>query len=183
LISRDVSGWHEACNDHTKMRRDELDPAVRRLAIEGNAMDRPIVRPRWHRWRWPLGGAAAAAALIGLVALTPAPEHVQRVAADSVTIGEVVRGQFDDEVAVRAIVTPLRTVVLDAVAGGRVQRVLVDDGQLVAAGQPLAELANVTLQLDVLAREAQVAEQLNLLRSQELSLERRRVPALPPVKA
>jgi HlyD family secretion protein len=99
------------------------------------------------------------------------------VAADSVTIGQVSRGQFDDDVAVRTVVTPAKTVYLDAVAGGRVQRVLVEDGQLVAAGQPIAELSNATLQLDVLTRETQVAEQMNLLRSQELNLERGRLDA------
>ena len=52
---------------------------------------------------------------------------------------------------------------------------LVEDGASVVAGQPLAVLSNATLQLDVIAREADVSQQLNNMRSQELELQRSRL--------
>jgi HlyD family secretion protein len=87
----------------------------------------------------------------------------------------VTTGSFDDFVPLRARVTPLVTVFLDAVEGGRIDRVLVEDGAEVTPGQPLAVLSNATLQLDVIAREADVSQQLNNLRSQELELQRSRL--------
>lgn len=140
-------------------------------------MDRALPRPRWRRWRWPAAVALLVAGLSVLVARTPAPGSTQSVAADRVTVGAVVRGPFVDDLPVRASVLPLTSVYLDAVEGGRVERVLVEDGARVTAGALLAELTNASLQLEVLSRETQVAEQMNALRTQELNLERSRLDA------
>ncbi|MCA3214505.1 MAG: biotin/lipoyl-binding protein, partial [Burkholderiales bacterium] len=140
-------------------------------------MDRALPQRRWTRWRWPAAGALLLAGLAVVVARAPAPGSTQSVAADRVTIAAVVGGQFVDDLPVRATVLPLTSVYLDAVEGGRVERVLVEDGARVKAGTLLAELSNASLQLEVLSREAQVAEQMNALRAQELNLERNRLDA------
>jgi HlyD family secretion protein len=62
------------------------------------------------------------------------------------------------------------TVYLDAVEGGRVERKLVEDGAQVAQGQLLAVLSNAELQLSTLEKQAEVEQQLNNMRSQELAL-------------
>ena len=98
-----------------------------------------------------------------------------RVERDRVTISTVVAGEFDDFIPVRGAVTPLKTVYLDAIDGGRVERVLIEQGSFVEAGQVLVELSNTGLQLDVIAREAEVSEQLNNLRNTRLSLEQNRL--------
>ena len=67
------------------------------------------------------------------------------------------------------------TVYLDAIEGGRVEQVLVEDGALVQAGDPIALLSNTNLQLEVLGREAAVTEQLNNMRTIELQLEQNRL--------
>ena len=64
---------------------------------------------------------------------------------------------------------------MDEVAGGRVERKLVDDGGSLKAGDLIVELSNASLQLSVLGNEARVAEQLNNMRSIELSLEQNRL--------
>ncbi|MFO0297933.1 MAG: hypothetical protein ACK537_10085, partial [Pseudomonadota bacterium] len=102
-------------------------------------MDRALPRSRWTRWRWPAAAALLVAGLSVLVARTPAPGSTQSVSADRVTVGAVVRGQFVDDLPVRATVLPLTSVYLDAVEGGRVERVLVEDGARVTAGALLAE--------------------------------------------
>ena len=66
--------------------------------------------------------------------------------------------------------TPLVTVYLDAVEGGRVEKVLVEDGAMVQQGQLLAVLSNSDLQLNLLARQTEVTQQINSMRSQELAL-------------
>ena len=66
--------------------------------------------------------------------------------------------------------TPLVTVYLDAVEGGRVEKKLVEDGAQVTQGQLLAVLSNAELQLSTLEKQAEVEQQLNNMRSQELAL-------------
>ena len=62
------------------------------------------------------------------------------------------------------------TVYLDAVEGGQVQKKLVEDGAQVSQGQMLAVLSNAELQLSTLEKQAEVEQQLNNMRSQELAL-------------
>jgi HlyD family secretion protein len=66
-------------------------------------------------------------------------------------------------------------VYLDAIEGGRVEEVLIEDGALVEAGDPIAVLSNTNLQLEVLGRAAAVTEQLNNMRTIELQLEQNRL--------
>ena len=55
--------------------------------------------------------------------------------ADRLTISTVSQGRFDDFLPLRARVEPSLTVYLDAVEGGRVERILVEDGARVQRGQ------------------------------------------------
>lgn len=80
--------------------------------------------------------------------------------------------EFNDFVPTRATVTPIVTIFLDAVQGGSVVEVFVEEGVEVKKGQTLARLNNIQLQLDVISREAEVSEQLNSLRNTRLAMER-----------
>ena len=92
-----------------------------------------------------------------------------------IRIASVTRGRYEDYIPLRASVEPERTVYLDSIEGGRVEAVLVEEGAIVGAGQPLIELSNTSLQLDVIAREAEISEQLNNLRNTELAIEQNRL--------
>ncbi|MBT8041466.1 MAG: efflux RND transporter periplasmic adaptor subunit [Gammaproteobacteria bacterium] len=92
-----------------------------------------------------------------------------------VTVSDVTVGTFEDFIPLRGRLMPRSTVFLDAIEGGRVEQVLVEDGALVEAGKPIAVLSNSNLQLVVLGREAEVTEQLNFLRTIELQLEQNRL--------
>ncbi len=52
---------------------------------------------------------------------------------------------------------------------------LVEDGAIVAKGQLLAVLSNADLQLSTLARQTEVEQQINNMRSQELALTQTRL--------
>ncbi|MFG5408473.1 hypothetical protein ABXN37_10625 [Piscinibacter sakaiensis] len=97
-----------------------------------------------------------------------------RIERTRLTLAEVRAGRYDDVILLRGQAAPTRSVFLDAVEGGRVERRLVEDGALVQAGQPLVVLANGSLQLEVIRSEAEVANQLNNLRTLEIQLERLR---------
>jgi HlyD family secretion protein len=98
-----------------------------------------------------------------------------RVDRERVTIAAVTKGTFEDFIPVRGSVTPLKSVFLDAIEGGRVEKIFVENGALVHAGQEILELSNTALQLDVISREAQVSEQLNNLRNTRLAMEQNRL--------
>jgi len=152
------------------MRLVELQRAGRSEAVSGGAMDRVVERKRIDRRILIAGGAAAVLLLILIFWLFAPRADSITVARDRLAIGEVQSGVFEDYLPVRGRVTPMVTVFLDAVEGGRVEKKLVEDGAQVTAGQVLAVLSNAELQLSTLEKQAEVEQQLNNMRSQELAL-------------
>jgi len=148
----------------------ELRQATGSEPVTGGAMDRVVVRKRIDRKVLIAGGAAAAVLLIVLFWLFAPRADSVSVSRDRLSISAVQSGTFDDFLPLRGRVTPLVTVYLDAVEGGRVEQKLVEDGAQVTAGQPLAVLSNAELQLSTLEKQAEVEQQLNNMRSQELAL-------------
>jgi HlyD family secretion protein len=143
----------------------------------GQAMDRALPRPRLLR-RAPVAVAAAAAvglAAAAYVVFRPDAGRTRSVEGDNLVISKVTRGRFDDFIPVRARAVPARTIFIDTPQGGQVEAIHVQDGAMVQAGQLLVELSSMTLQLDVISREAQITEQLNNLRGLELALEQNRL--------
>lgn len=97
------------------------------------------------------------------------------VSGDRLTIATVNNGQFDDSIALRGNIIPAKSVYLDAIEGGRVEQIFVEEGAQVKAGQKILELSNSTLQLDVISREAQISEQLNNLHNTRLAIDQNRL--------
>ena len=144
-------------------------------AHSGGGMDRVIVQTGMSKQVKVAVGAAAVLIAALLFYLLAPTANSQTVAADRVTISTVQKGIFDDFLPLRARVTPLVSVYLDAIEGGRVEQVLVEDGAMVHKGQLLAVMSNAELQLSVLARQTEVAQQINSMRSQELALAQSRL--------
>ena len=147
-------------------------------AISGGAMDRVVVRKRLDPRLMIAGGAALALLLILLFWAFAPRAGSQSVNPERLNIATVESGLFEDFLPLRARVTPLVTVYLDAVEGGRVEQLLVEDGANVSRGQLLAVLSNADLQLSTLARQTEVEQQLNNMRSQELALAQTRTANL-----
>lgn len=140
----------------------------------GDTMDRKIQRSS----RRPLavgGGIAAAILLFVLVWATRDSSTSYTLDGQRIRTSVVVTGAYEDYIPLRATVAPERSVFLDAIEGGRVERILVEDGTYVEEGQPILELSNTSLQLDVIAREAEVSEQLNNLRNTQLAIQQNRL--------
>jgi len=141
-----------------------------------SGMDRAIEKTGWQKH-----GKLAIWALLAILAVgtfftfKPDGGRALKIQNDRIVVSTVTRGEFDDYIPVRGQVVPLKTVFLDAIEGGRVEAIHVEDGTQVEAGDLIVELSNTQLQLDVIAREAEVSEQLNNLRNTELSLERNRL--------
>jgi HlyD family secretion protein len=137
--------------------------------VSGGAMDKVVARRGLSsKVKLAIGGAALLALAPAAYFAAPA-RNSQTVTAERLTISTVSRGTFEDFLPLRGRVTPSLTVFLDAVEGGRVERILVEDGAIVQQGQLLAVLSNSDLQLNVLARQTEVTQQINSMRSQELA--------------
>ncbi len=145
-------------------------------AVSGSGMDKQVAKtPRpLKKWGIPLL-AALLVAYAGYSWFSQPSGRALAVNADRIVISTVSKGTFEDFIPLRGRVTPAKTVYLDAVEGGRVERILVEDGASLEAGQQIVELSNASLQLSVLGNEARVAEQLNNMRTIELSLEQNRL--------
>jgi HlyD family secretion protein len=103
--------------------------------------------------------------------LAGADARTLRVPAEQVTIAPVERGIFHDLIPLRANVVPRETVYVDASDGGRVDRVLVEAGDMVQEGQPLIELSNTNLALQVIQQESQLNQAISQLEQNEIALE------------
>ncbi|EZP51120.1 efflux RND transporter periplasmic adaptor subunit [Sphingomonas sp. RIT328] len=121
-----------------------------------------------------IGAAVALLAALAIWRLLPAAGSTD-IAAATIETGPVTRAPFADYLPVRATVAPRLTTLVGVLAGGQVETLLVQDGAMVAAGQPLARLANPELRLEVLTREAQIAGQLGDVSGQDLAIERNRL--------
>ena len=109
-------------------------------------MDR-IVEKRLSRGRIAAYAATAVAALAftfwlydALSAGRSLTVNAQRIIASDVT-----EGTFEDFIPLRGRLVPRSTVYLDAIEGGRVEAVLVEDGANIKAGDLIAVLSNTCL--------------------------------------
>lgn len=146
------------------------------VSISGQGMDRQLEK------KIPIARKIGLGAIVLLVLafawwLTQTLLGGRSLSVDSqrVKISKVSVGTFEDYIPLRGRLVPRNTLYLDAIEGGRVERVLAEDGALVEAGDPIVVLSNTNLQLEVLGREALVTEQLNNMRTIELQLEQNRL--------
>jgi HlyD family secretion protein len=137
-------------------------------------MDRPLLVPWWRKRGWQQLIAGAVALLLGITAavvlLGPA-QRTLRMSAAGAVIATVENGVYHDFIPLRGEVVPRDTVYLDALEGGRVDRILVQAGDRVTQGQPLVEFSNTALELDVLDREGRLVQSITQLQTLETQLE------------
>lgn len=108
------------------------------------------------------GAALLLIAAFGAGAWQLMPHGLQVNSAD-VRIAAVAQGVFRDDIVVRATAQPLNSIMLDSVESGRVEEVLVEDGQAVTKGQLLFRLSNPMRNLALLERQAEHAQQISNL--------------------
>ena len=146
------------------------------INISGEGMDRVVEKkmPRGRMVGYGLGGIIAILFVWWLAGMLFGGRSLS-VNAQRIFVSPVTVGTFEDFIPLRGRLVPRSTVYLDAIEGGRVEEVLIEDGALVEAGDPIAVLSNTNLQLEVLGRAAAVTEQLNNMRTIELQLEQNRL--------
>ena len=139
-------------------------------------MDRKIEKKKWTPKKiiWLLiGGIFAFLILYNLIfGDHSAKFNVQK---ERISIEEVKEDYFQDYITVTGTVEPISTIFLDAMEGGRVEEIVTEDGTMVKKGDVILRLSNTNLHLEIMNREANLAEQINNLRNTRLSMEQNKL--------
>ena len=98
-----------------------------------------------------------------------------RVDKDTVTIASAVKGEFNDYIRISGRVQPMTTIQLSPQEGGMVQSILIEEGSVVKAGDPILVLSNDNLDLQILNSEAELAEKENILRNTQIQMEQQKL--------
>ena len=98
-----------------------------------------------------------------------------RVDKDTVTISNVVMGEFNDYIRISGRVQPMTTIQLSPQEGGIVEKILIEEGSPVKAGDPSLILNNDNLDLQILNSEAELAEKENILRNTQIQMEQQKL--------
>ncbi len=103
-----------------------------------------------------VAGIAGITALIGLSIYLSTSKSKLNVDTERITISEVKKTPFKEYIPVNGVVLPMNTIFLDAMEGGRVEEKFVEDGAVMAKGQPILRLSNSDLMLNLLTQQSQV---------------------------
>ena len=98
-----------------------------------------------------------------------------RVDADSLTVSTAVMGEFNDYIRISGRVQPMTTIQLSPQEGGIVEKILIEEGSAVKAGDAILVLNNDNLDLQILNSEAELAEKENILRNTQISMEQQKL--------
>ncbi|MBR0499911.1 MAG: HlyD family efflux transporter periplasmic adaptor subunit [Bacteroidales bacterium] len=121
---------------------------------------------------WWLGALLA----VFIVYLIARPNNkTLRVDKDTVTVSSAVKGEFNDYIRISGRVQPMTTIQLSPQEGGMVQSILIEEGSVVKAGDPILVLSNDNLDLQILNSEAELAEKENILRNTQIQMEQQKL--------
>jgi HlyD family secretion protein len=130
-------------------------------------MDRVIPKKKWSRKRiMMISGIVLLTSLILLSFYFTSGKSKLNVNTERITISEIKKGPFKDNIPVNGIVLPITSIYLDATEGGRVEEKYVEDGAIMKKGQPILRLSNTDLELSLVNQETSV---FNLLTQMQIS--------------
>ncbi len=98
-----------------------------------------------------------------------------RIDKDTFVASEAVKGEFNDYIRVSGRVQPMTTIQLSPQEGGIVEKILIEEGSPVKAGDAILILSNDNLDLQILNSEAELAEKENILRNTQIQMEQQKL--------
>lgn len=135
-------------------------------------MDRKIEKKKWTISRIAL--LAGAIIFVGFVLyLLFLRDKSSKIYVDrnQLTIAEVKADKFQEFIPVDGIVLPKTTIYIDAIMGGNVNEIYVEDGTLLRKGDPILRLVNTNLELSYMEQETRIYEAINNLQNTKIGLE------------
>lgn len=130
-------------------------------------MDVPIEKKKFSKQKLGLyGGIVLLIALIVFVIIKTSGGSKLNVEKERISIHTVSKDVFQENIPVSGIVLPVTTIYLDALEGGRVEEIFVEDGAIMKKGEPILRLSNTDLELSLINQETSV---YNLLTQMQIS--------------
>ena len=130
-------------------------------------MDIPIEKKKINKKRlFILIGSITLLTIIIVMAIMSGTGSKLNVDSEHIIIGEVSEGSFQENIPVSGTVLPIKTIFLDALEGGRVEEIFVEDGAIMKKGDPILKLSNTDLELSLINQETSV---YNLLTQMQIS--------------
>jgi len=135
-------------------------------------MDRIIEKKKWTKKKLILIGCACLF-LFFLIYLFFFRDMRSSLNVDKtkLSIAKVEKNKFQEYIYVDGTAQPLRTVFIDAVQGGTVEEIFVEDGAILKKGDVILKLANPSVELDYMNRETQMYDIINNLQNTKLNIE------------
>ena len=141
-----------------------------------DGMDRKIERKGGlsRKSLWYIFSAALFLAVLGVIIFGDKSSKYN-LDASRITIETVKKDVFQDYITVQGTVEPIKTVYLDAVEGGSVEEILIEEGNMVKKGDVIIRLNNDNLLLEITNNEAQVVRAINELRTARLQMDQQKL--------
>jgi HlyD family secretion protein len=133
-------------------------------------VDKQIDKSKFQKHRWKIIGVFSIVLFIAFINWLATPKGIT-INADTIRIGRVTHGDFQEIIIANGIVEPEKTVLIDAKAGGTILEIKAEEGQIVKSGDVLFTLQNENLIMEYMQRETQIVEQINNLRNTRIALE------------
>jgi HlyD family secretion protein len=130
-------------------------------------VDRVIAKKYWSKKRvLTIAGIVALVALIVASYYYTSGNSKLNVETERITISEVKKGTFQENIPVNGVVLPRVSIYLDATEGGRVEEKYVEDGTIMKKDEPILRLSNTNLQLALVEQQTSV---YNLITQMQIS--------------
>ncbi len=138
-------------------------------------MDRAIKKKKWTLKRLLTIGAIAVFLffLIYLLFIRDKQSKLY-VNQDQLSIATVLEDKFQEFIPVDGVVFPKNTIYIDAVQGGIVEAVYVEDGAILKKGDPILKLMNANMELRTMEQETRMLDAINNLQNTKIQLEQSR---------
>ena len=91
---------------------------------------------------------------------------------EQLTVTKVVLDKFQEFIPIDGVVHPKTTIHIDAVQGGIVEHIFVEDGALLKKGDTIIKLNNANMELRFMEQETRIYDAINNLQNSMISLER-----------
>lgn len=142
-------------------------------------MDRIIEKKKLTWWQKSLIGVLALFG-VSLLYLNFKDVNIKKIKLDAskLTITEVKSASFLEYIPVDGVVMPFKSILLDALEGGMVEEIYIEDGAMVNKGDAILKLTNTNLQLEIMGREATLFELMDRLQTSKLNYEKNRTHLL-----
>lgn len=130
-------------------------------------MDIPITKKKFSKQKIAIAiGVILVLLFIFYVSSSFGGSSTLNINTERIIISTVKDGVFQENIPVNGTVLPITTIYLDALEGGRVEEIFVEDGAIMQQGDPILRLSNTDLELNLVNQETSV---YNLLTQMQIS--------------